>query len=80
MQDIGFGRLCVASEALHTVIAAGSWPIKKLLEGLFKFINNSPAKRVEYLRVSLSSFYPEKLSTMKFLLVVPLISGRIFLS
>ena len=49
------------SGVLHTGVVASSWPIEKVLRAMFKFLRNSPAKRVEYLRVSSSALYSEKI-------------------
>ena len=43
LQDIGFCGFHVVSGALHTGVVASSWPIKKVLRAMFKFLHNSPA-------------------------------------
>ena len=59
-QDIGSCGLHVVSGALHTGVVACLWPIEKLLRAMIKLLHNSPARRAENLRVSLSGLYPEK--------------------
>ena len=48
MQDIGCCGLHVVSGALHIRVVACSWPIEKVPQAVFKFLYNSPARRVEY--------------------------------
>ena len=60
LEDIGSCGLHVISGALHTGVVKNEWPIDKVLRGMFKLLNKSPARRAEYLRTSGNSLYPEK--------------------
>ena len=60
LENIGSCGLHVISGALHTGVLASGWPIEELLRALFKFIQHSPARRSDYLKVSEAGLWPKK--------------------
>ena len=65
LADIGSCSLHVVSGALHSAVVAADWPVEKVLRGMYKFLQDAPARRAEYLRVSITGLYPQKFCVIR---------------
>jgi hypothetical protein len=58
LENIGSCGLHVVSGALHWGVKKSSWPLKKVLQGMFKLFDDSPARRDVYQNINGSSTFP----------------------
>ena len=59
LEDIRSCCLHVINGALHSAVLVADWPIE-VLWGMHKLLKDAPARRAEYMRVSVTGLYPEK--------------------
>lgn len=58
MECIGSCGLHIVSGALGTGVKKADWSVEKVLRGMFKFLKKSPARRGDYLQLSITGLFP----------------------
>ena len=58
MNCIGSCGLHIVSGALGTGVKKADWSVEKVLRGMFKFLKKAPARRGDYLQLSVTCIFP----------------------
>ena len=61
LADIGSCSLHIVSGSLNAGVTETSWEIDKIMKSMWKLLSDSPARRDEYLKLSVSGKFPLKL-------------------
>ena len=60
LADIGSCSLHIVSGSLNAGVTETSWEIDKIMKSMWKLLSDSPARREEYLKLSISGKFPLK--------------------
>ena len=60
LEDIDSCSLHTVSNSFQCGVKAAEWGVEKLLQGMYKFLNKSPARRGDFVTVSSNEIFPLK--------------------